>query len=219
MYDFLEKILAPFIFVIESFFFFFESKVNMPIFSIVVTSIFISLILLPILRLSKRYEEKIEVKISFIEGKLKDIPRNLSGENRFRAIEKVYDEYDFHPIQNVYRGLSFYVVLPILISAYLFFRKNIYAFDIEVLGLINLSKPDNLIFGINLLPFFIFFINYLDSIFRSSHLTSGKSTYLVISFFICILIYSMPSCMTLYWITSSIFSFIYNFFSRPKLNS
>ena len=66
MYDFFEKILSPFIFVIESFFFFFESKVNTPIFSIVITSIFISLILLPILRLSKKYEEKTEVKISFI---------------------------------------------------------------------------------------------------------------------------------------------------------
>tara|TARA_B100000073_G_scaffold186233_1_gene154179 strand:- start:3421 stop:4077 length:657 start_codon:yes stop_codon:yes gene_type:complete len=216
MYDFFETILSPLIFVIESFFFFLDSNFNSPILSIVFTSISISLILLPLLRLSKRYEDKVEVKISFIDGKLKDIPNKLSGEDRFRAIEKVYDEFDFHPIQNVLRGLSFYVVLPILMGAYLFFRKNIDAFDIEVLGLINLSKPDNLIFGINLLPFFIFFINYLDSIFRGSTLSSGKNTYLIISFFICLLIYSMPSCMTLYWLTSCIFSFIFNFFYRKK---
>ena len=214
MYDFLGIILSPLIFLIENYYFFLESILRQPVLSVILTSLSISLFLIPILRIARNYEDKAGIKIDFIENKLKDIPQSYKGEYRFRAVEKVYNEHSFHPIQNVYRGFSLYLVLPILISAYLFFSNNNDIFNVDVLGIINLSKPDNLIFGINFLPILIFLINYVDSEFRYSKLTSGKNTYLFISFVICVLIYNMPSCMTLYWTTSSIFSLIFNINSR-----
>ena len=45
---------------------------------------------------------------------------------------------------------------------------------------------------------------YKDSI-------SIKRTYLLTSLVICMLIYNMPLCMTLYWATNSTFSFLGNF--------
>jgi membrane protein insertase Oxa1/YidC/SpoIIIJ len=88
----------------------------------------------------------------------------------------------------------------------LFFLSNISIFDVNAFYIINLSQPDKLLGALNLLPILIFITNYIDSSYRYYEIKSGQKKYLAISFFICVLIYNMPSCMTLYWLTSSIFS-------------
>lgn len=214
MYTYLEIILSPIIFLIEKYYLLLVSTLTLPGLSIILLSLSISIILIPFLRIARIYEDKINLKINFIENNVKEIPSSYKGEERFRAIEKIYEENSFHPIQNISRGLSLYLILPVLISAYIFFINNNNIFDVEVLGMINLSEPDKLIKGINVLPILIFFINYLDSTFRYSKIASGQNIYLFMSFAICVLIYSMPSCMTLYWATSSMFSLLFNIKSK-----
>ena len=211
MLDFLEKILSPFIYIIKNYYLFMDSLLSSPAISIVVTSLSISVLLIPVLRVARVYEDNASIKINDIQEKLKKIPPSHNGEERFRAIEEIYNNNNYHPIQNIYTGISFYVILPILISAYLFFLNNLIIFDVDSFNIINLSQPDKLLGTINLLPILIFITNYIDSSYRYYEIKSGQSTYLLISFFVCILIYNMPSCMTLYWLTSSIFSFIINF--------
>lgn len=211
MLDFLEKILSPFIYIIKNYYLFMDSLLSLPAISIVVTSLSISVLLMPVLRVARVYEDNASIKINDIQEKLKKIPPSHNGEERFRAIEEIYNNNNYHPIQNIYTGISFYVILPILISAYLFFLNNLIIFDVDSFNVINLSQPDKLLGTINLLPILIFITNYIDSSYRYYEIKSGQSTYLLISFFVCILIYNMPSCMTLYWLTSSIFSFFINF--------
>ena len=210
MYDFLEKILSPFIYIIKNYYLLIDSLLNFPAISIVITSLSISIFLIPILRAARAYEDNASIKINHIQEKLKKIPPTYNGEKRFRAIEEIYNKNNFHPIQNIYTGISFYIILPILISAYLFFLNNIIIFDVDVFNVINLSQPDKLLGTLNLLPILIFITNYIDSSYRYYEIKSGQNTYLAISFFVCILIYNMPSCMTLYWLTSSIFSLLIN---------
>jgi membrane protein insertase Oxa1/YidC/SpoIIIJ len=210
MYDFLGSILYPVIFLIEKYFFLVNFFIANPLASIVVTSLSISIISLPILRIVKKFEGKKTIKAYTVEKKVRSLPSTLKGEMRFRAIERIYLENNFHPIQNIYKGTSFYIILPILISAYLFFLNNIDFFDINIFGLFNLSKPDKILFGFNLLPLLIFIINFLDFAYRNFGELSGQKTYLVISFVICLLIYNMPSSLTVYWLTSSIFSLLIN---------
>ena len=161
--------------------------------------------------MARVYEDNASFKINHIQEKVKKIPSTFNGEKRFRAIEEIYNKNNFHPIQNIYTGISFYIILPILISAYLFFLNNIIIFDVDVFNIINLSQPDKLLGTLNLLPILIYVTNYIDSSYRYYEIKTGQKTYLAISFFVCILIYNMPSCMTLYWLTSSIFSFFINF--------
>jgi len=210
MYDFLGSILYPIIFLIEKYFFLINSFIVNPLASIVVMSLSISIIFFPILKVVRRFEDKKNIKAFAVEKKVKSLPNTLKGEARFREIEKIYLENHYHPIQNVYKGTSFYIILPIFISTYLFFLNNINFFDMNIFGVLNLSKPDKILFGFNLLPLLIFIINFLDSNYRNSGKLSGQKTYLAISFIICLLIYNMPSSMTVYWLTNSIFSLLIN---------
>ena len=125
MYDFLEKILSPFIYIIKNYYLLIDSLLNFPAISIVITCLSISIFLIPILRVARVYEDNASIKINHIQEKLKKIPPTYKGEKRFRAIEEIYNKNNFHPIQNIYTGVSFYIILPILISAYLFFLNKI----------------------------------------------------------------------------------------------
>jgi membrane protein insertase Oxa1/YidC/SpoIIIJ len=209
MYDLISSLLYPFIYIIKHYFNFLLSINGSEGISIIFTSLSISILLIPLLKIAKNKEDRINLRISEIDKEVREIPLIYKGEERFRIIERLYDDNNFHPIENIFKGLSLFVILPILLSAYLFFIENIDIFDIIFFS-INLSEPDNLIFGINVLPILIFCINFLDSRFRYAQITSGKNLYLFLSFSICLLIYSMPSCMTLYWATSSIFSLLFN---------
>ena len=211
MYHFLEVVLWPIVYIIENYFLFLFSIVKIHFVSIVLTSITISILLIPILSKARKYEDKINTKINSINIELSSISREIKGEERFRITEEIYQKNNFHPIQNINKGLSLFILLPILLSAYLFFLNNNDLFDVYFLSF-KLSEPDGLIYGYNLMPILIFFINYIDANLRFKPSDSGKNTYLIISFVICLLIYSMPSCMTLYWATNSIFSLVFNLF-------
>jgi membrane protein insertase Oxa1/YidC/SpoIIIJ len=210
MYEFLGIILKPIIFVIERYYFLVDSILNLPAFSIILTSLSISCVMIPILKFARQYEDKINVKISFIEEQINKIPSKYKGEKKFRATEEIYRKNKFHPIQNIFKGFSLFLLLPILISAYIFFQGNLSAFEVEFLVIKSLAQPDSLLFGVNFLPILIFCINFLDSKFRYVEAVSGKNLYLFISLIVCVLIYNMPSCMTLYWFTSSTFSLLFN---------
>lgn len=216
MNSFLETALWPIIYVIENYFFFLFSIVKIHSISIILTSLTISVVLIPVLSKARKYEDKINKKINNINKELNKISIEIKGEERFRQIEEIYLKNNFHPIQNINKGLSLFVLLPILLSAYLFFLNNNDIFEVYFIGF-KLSEPDGAILGYNILPILIFLINFIDANLRFDKKDSAKNTYLIISFVICVLIYSMPSCMTLYWATSSIFTLVFNlFFGLPK---
>ena len=115
MFGFLEKILSPFIYIIKNYYLLIDSLLSLPAISIVVTSLSISVFLMPILRVARVYEDNASIKINHIQEKLKKIPPTYNGEERFRAIEEIYNKNNFHPIQNIYTGISFYIILPCLL--------------------------------------------------------------------------------------------------------
>jgi len=82
--------------------------------------------------------------------------------------------------------------------------------DENFLNLIKLSGPDELLFGFNIIPMMIFAVNCLDARYKYYETNSGKTSYIVLSLMISVLIYGMPSCLTLYWLTSSTFSLFFS---------
>jgi membrane protein insertase Oxa1/YidC/SpoIIIJ len=213
MHDLFGTILSPIVLLIKKFYLLIDAITINPFISVVVMSLLMSVFLIPVLQIARRYEDRVGEQIDCIEKKLEEIPNTFKGEERFRAIEKIYNENDFHPIQNIYRGFSLYIILPVLISMYVFFLNNSDLFNISVAGIFNLSHPDQILFGVNLLPLLIFITNFFDSKFRFVGGMSGQNTYLFISLVILILIYDSPLCLTLYWFTGSIFSLALSYFN------
>lgn len=210
MNDYLIIAFSPIIFLIENYYIFLLNIFNSQGISIILTSISASLLLIPILRVARVKEDLFRQKISLITDEVNNISKLLNGEEKFFAVDQIYTKYRFHPIHNMMTGLSFFVILPVLISAYLFFNINLQSMDENFLNLIKLSGPDELLFGFNIIPMMIFAINFLDARYKYYETNSGKTSYIFLSLMISVLIYGMPSCLTLYWLTSSTFSLFFS---------
>ena len=210
MNDYLIIAFSPIIFLIENYYIFLLNIFNSQGISIILTSISASLLLIPILRVARVKEDLFRQKISLITDEVNNISKLLNGEEKFFAVDQIYTKYRFHPIHNMMTGLSFFVILPVLISAYLFFNINLQSMDENFLNLIKLSGPDELLFGFNIIPMMIFAVNCLDARYKYYETNSGKTSYIVLSLMISVLIYGMPSCLTLYWLTSSTFSLFFS---------
>jgi len=209
MYEFFNVILSPIIFLIETYFQFLSSLIGSQGISVIITSFTASILLIPLVKVARKKEIDANNRISIIDHEISYINPSLKGEKRFNAIEGIYKKYKFHPIENLYTGLSFFVIFPILISAFLFFSENLSLMNSKFLGF-NLNEPDKIFFEFNILPLSILVINFIDAKYKFINLDRGKTNYLVLSSVICLLIFNMPSCLTLYWLSSSVFSLFFS---------
>ena len=214
MNDLLSLALTPLIYLVDICYFFILGLIKSYGLSIIILSLSLSFALIPLLKQARKKENEITKKIQYVNSQVLKNTNTLKGEDKFLATEEIYKKNNYHPIHNLQTGLSFFILLPIFLSAFLFFNINIEKFDKIFLNSINLSQPDKLLFNLNVIPILIFFINYIDSQYRFNEKNSGQKSYLFLSLIICFLIYSMPSCLTIYWLTSSLFLifFSYNFF-------
>jgi membrane protein insertase Oxa1/YidC/SpoIIIJ len=218
MYELLALALSPLIHLIDSYYFFIFGVIDSKGLSIVILSLSLSSVLLPLLQKARKKENKFIQKLQHVNKEVLKNTINLKGEEKFLATEEIYKKNNYHPIHNIQTGLSFFVLLPILLSAFLFFNINIDKFDTFFLNSIHLSQPDKFLFDFNAIPVLIFFTNYIDSRYRFNAHNSGQNGYLFLSLIICFLIYGMPSCLTIYWLTSSLFSMFFSYIYNMKSN-
>ena len=219
MNDLLALALSPLIYLVDSYYFFILNLIDSHGLSIIILSLSLSSALIPVLKKARKKENEITQKIQYINSQILKNTSNLKGEDKFFATEEIYKKNYYHPIHNLQTGLSFFVLLPILLSAFLFFNINIDKFDVFFLNSMNLSQPDKLLFNLNVIPVLIFLTNYIDSQYRFNEKNSGQKGYLFLSLIICFLIYGMPSCLSIYWLTSSLFSMLFSYmFFINKLN-
>jgi len=211
MYDLISFFLYPLIQLYKYLFLILFNLIGKSDISIIVMSFISSSLLLPLLQIARRLEGNISLKIADVNASIKALPTDLKGEDRFIEIEQIYKKFSFHPIENIKTGMSFIIILPFFLSAFLFFQENLFLFKNTGLLIHDLSVSDGLFFGSNILPVLIFMVNFLDASYKYKDSISIKHTYLLTSLVICMLIYNMPLCMTLYWATNSTFSFLGNF--------
>ena len=211
MYEFLSFIFSP---LITIYFYFYKAifAITGAIdISIILMSLINFLLLIPIVKIATTYEQRAYIKLNTVSKDIENIPKDLKGEERFDQIEKIYNYHSYHPIESIKLGLSLIITLPFLLSAFLFFQNNLILFEsYSILGF-NFTKPDSILFNVNLLPLLIFIINLADAYLRFGEQKSSRNRYLIIASVICVLIYNMPLCLTLYWASSSIFSLVSSF--------
>ncbi|MFT7533801.1 MAG: membrane protein insertase Oxa1/YidC/SpoIIIJ [Gammaproteobacteria bacterium] len=134
--------------------------------SILLLSLASSLFLYPIQRLAYRIERRFAAKQLAVQNATSKIDSSLKGERKFLAQEKVYKEFDYHPIEQLYLSLGILVSIPILISAIILFNEHPAMQKTGFLLIEDLSRPDGLLAGFNLMPVIMFVVTFLDAFFR-----------------------------------------------------
>jgi len=95
-------------------------------------------------------------------------------------IFKLHDKFSYHPFYKTIDVLPFIIQLPFLISVY-FSILNFHSFEnLSFILIDDISKPDKLLLGINILPFVMFIVNlFLIKLFSADDNVLSRETALV----------------------------------------
>ena len=208
MLEILKLILSPIIWAMDVIFITFTNLTSSPGISVVLVSILVAALSFPLRKWAQHWEARIVGTKAEVDLRLKALPVTLKGEARFREVEKIYEELNYHPIKSIAQGLPFFIMLPFLLSALFLFADNSTINGEPFLFISDLSLPDGLIGGVNLLPFLMSFVTILDAHFRFSNDRSALVRFYVIAAILLMLVYGFSAALVLYWTTSNLISMI-----------
>lgn len=215
--DTLNLILYPIIFIFGYFFEFISSILGeYPLFAIILFAIFIGLMLKPLQKPLLEIEKKIANKVNIINNEYKKLSSNLNNEEKFFLKEKIYKKYSYSPFHSILQAISFFALIPFLISVIIIFEQSSLINNSVVWG-VELRNSDQLLFGLNILPIFMFLLTYVDSIYRYKNDEASKKRFIVISVILFFIIYNMSSALIIFWITMNAMSTLMHFFKRDDI--
>lgn len=205
---FLEIILSPIVWLMGFFLEFYAQLFSSIGLSILMLSFTFALLLYPLQRLARQIEQRIGDKIKFVEAEVKTLKGELKGEKLFLATEQIYKRNDYHPIHSVGMGASFLVMLPILISAILLLTGSETLVGMSFLFVTDLSKPDNLLGPVNVLPLLMSAVTIIDAKMRFKNDRKSQYRFFIIAILLLIIVYNLASGLVLYWTGSNVISLL-----------
>ena len=206
--ELLELALSPIIWLMLSILELYISIIGSTGTSILLLSFTFSLLALPIRRKAEKFEQRLGAKICAVDEEVRKLKKNLKGEKLFLATEVVYKKYSYHPIQNIGRGASFFVMLPILISAIYLLSKGGVLKGESFLFIQDLSKPDQIFHSVHAVPLIMAAITIVDAKLRFKDDKKAQYRFYGIAAVLLVLVYNLPSGLILYWTGSNILSLI-----------
>ena len=207
MQNILEAILYPIIWVMQFVLGIINSIIPSTGFSILLLSFLFALAALPLRKKAEILERHVGAKMSLVEKEVKDQRGALKGEKLFLLTEKIYKKHNYHPIQSVYMGASFFVMLPVLISAILLFSGETLAGKSYLL-INDLSQPDHLFGIVNVLPIVMSSITVIDARLRFASDRKARIRFYVVAAVMLLIVHSMASGLVLYWTGSNVISLV-----------
>lgn len=182
--------------------------------SITLLSVFTSVLLVP---LNRRIRETVQIEKrieNILKPQLKDIKEKYRGAERNLATKRLYSRYSYSPLYSVRSILGVLIQLPFMIGAYLMLKNNTNLNEIAFLGITDLSKPDGLFFGFNVLPSVMLSVNIATAYLSSWFTFKEKITSVTIGIVFFIILYSAPACMLLYWTGNNIIQLLETLYKR-----
>ncbi len=207
-FAFFLKILSPVVWVMDFVLSLYLQLLNSPGLAVIVLALTMTLVCWPLQKVGKRIEEGLSLKIAKINEELAPYKSKLKGEALFLKTEEVYKKHNYHPIKSAGLGMSFLIVLPILLSAIVLLSDHLAFVGKQFFFLADLSKPDAFFKSVNLLPFIMTGITIFDANRRFANDPQTKTRFLVIAVVLFFLVYNLPSALLLYWTTNVLISMI-----------
>lgn len=206
MFDFLYNLtFSPLILVLESLIrFLFELTSSYGI-AIILLSVILNIMLFPLMRKAVQKENSIISIQDKISPKIKSIKKAFKGEEQISMLKTLYRQNSYNPFSSLMGNASFLIQIPFFIALYILLTDNSNIKEQSFLFITDLSLPDNLFFGVNVLPILMLLINLLATWIQSKDRKNITYTTYVLPLIFFVLVYNMPAILLLYWTMNNIF--------------
>lgn len=172
--------------------------------ALLMLSVISSLVLAAVERKAAKYVNQEKLIQSILAKQIAKIKAQFSGIERQQEIKYLYQRYSYNPLYSARASLGVLAQLPFLLGAYLMLLHDEELVGVSVPGIADLSQPDGLLFGLNLLPCLMLAVNASNSLLSTWFTRKEKLTALTIGLVFFVLLYAAPSCMLIYWTTNNV---------------
>ncbi len=182
--------------------------------AVIALSLFNFLILYPFTKKAQEIQQEEAHLQGILQKQIRDIKDRFSGAEQFEKIQRLYDRYSYHPIMAVRSILGLLIQLPFLLAAF-YMLSNCIEIQGVSWGIVrDLSMPDSLLYGINLLPFVMTLVSVLYAHLMPAFDNKQKTQTIAVSVLFLILLYSAPSALLMFWTCNILWSLLHCVFAE-----
>lgn len=137
----------------------------------------------------------------------KELELNNRDSNNFdfrKSLYEVHEKYNYSPFYKLIDILPFLIQIPFLLSVYFSILKFESFQNLSFLFINDLSSPDGILNGFNILPCLMFVVNLIIVKLENKSILLKD---LLFPFVFLILLYEMPSALIIYWTLSLILNY------------
>ncbi len=171
--------------------------------SLFVLSVLTVTLMIPLERCVKSVVEREKLIEKVLEPQIKAIKSKFHGAEQNEALRRLYKRYRYNPILSVRSALGVLIQIPFLMGAYWMLSSYDALKGVSFGPIADLSLPDGLLWGVNLLPILMTAIN-LATIVVSRLEKRDAIQALFIALLFLVLLYTAPSALLLYWTMNNV---------------
>ena len=216
MYDLLSTLLSPIVWAMGRVLELFYHLTGSAGLSVILLALLFTTLLIPIQNYGRRIEERVRGTMKKVETDLAPYKGQLKGEALFNQTEEIYQKHKYHPIHSVGLGMSFIILLPILISAILLLGSHPILEGQSFLFISDLSAPDHMLGPVNVLPIVMSGITVIDAFIRFRDDKPVMVRFLLIAIVLFVLVFNLAAALVIYWTTNVLISLLLTLRGRKR---
>jgi YidC/Oxa1 family membrane protein insertase len=184
--------------------------------ALVVFAVLLNAALLPVyyqMEFSSRRAASIR---SAMEEEIARIKAHYTGRERYFYIRTIYRQYGHGFLSTLAGSADLLLQIVVFATVFRFLRSHEVLERSEWLGITDLSRPDGLLLGINILPLIMTLLN-LASVTLYTRDRKKRGMGLLLAAVFLFLLYGSPAGLVIYWTANNAFSLVRNFVERKCL--
>ena len=167
--------------------------------SLIILSIVTTILILPFMKWANSMQASEKHLQDIMKPQLDKIKEESTGSEQHTRITKLYNRYSYHPAMAIRSAAGVALQVPFLMGAYYMLSSLPDIQGQSFLFVNDLSKPDGLLWGANLLPILMTAINILSAMTTETFAKKDKIQASIIAFLFLILLYKAPSALLIFW--------------------
>lgn len=190
------------------------SVTGKPGLSLILLSVAVNILMRPFLAWASRVQDKERKIQEILAPQIAEIKQNYHGAKQHSELSELYKRYAYNPLYAIRSGMDLFILLLPLSAAYVMLSSLTILRGQSFAGILDLSRPDGLLAGVNLLPILMTAINFLATMTTDRFTRRERLQAYFIAIFFLVILYKAPSALLVYWTSNNVIMLLKNLYSR-----
>lgn len=184
--------------------------------TLVAFSFVLNLVLMPVYyQMEKAGKAGLERR-GAMDAEVARMTKHYSGRERYYYIRAVHRQFGYSPLSTVLSAGDLYLQVLVFSTVYRYLAHNPALSGAAFGPIADLSAPDAMFHGVNVLPVLMTVLNIASTAFYATEKTKLRSG-IAIALLFLVLLYASPAGVVLYWTCNNAFSLVRNAIQRALI--